>query len=794
MNLFFRKLFPLSFLFFICNFTSVKLSQAQEKHTVSGYIKEGKTGEYLIGATVYIKELLKATTTNQYGFFSITIEQGKYNVVVSYLGFSDFVQEVQLDKDLRLNISLETKIILSQEVVITGERNDKNTQSTNMGRVEMEVAEIKKLPAFLGEVDILKALQLLPGIQSAGEGNSGFYVRGGGPDQNLILLDEAVVYNASHLFGFFSVFNADAVKNVELIKGGMPANYGGRLASVIDVSMKEGNNQKYQVDGGLGLISSRLTIQGPILKDTSSFIISGRRTYIDLLAAPFVKESSPFKGSGYYFYDLNTKLNYRFSDKDRFFLSGYFGRDIFSYNNKKAGFEVGIPWGNATASARWNHLFGDKLFMNTTAIFSDYNFEFEATQSDFEFKLFSGIQDWNAKVDFNYYPNIRHNIKFGTNYIYHTFVPSNATAKQGEVVFDTGDITKLYAHDAAIYVTDDFDVTDKLRINAGLRYSFFQHVGPFDRYVKNEMGRTIDTISYRPGEKIVQYGGWEPRAAIRYSLSRKSSVKASYTRNYQYIHMASLSAVSLPTDVWVPSTSLVKPQLGTQYALGYFRNFKENEYETSVEFYYKEMKNQVEYKEGALPEDDIKENPDNSFTFGNGTSYGSEFFVKKRTGKFNGWIGYTLSWTTRQFPEINGGKVFYAKFDRRHDVSVVLSYELSPKWTFSTIFIYGSGNAITLPVERYIIEGRIVNQYGPRNSYRMAPYHRADISATYNRKKSEKFESSWNFSVFNVYNRYNPYFIYFTNEGDLNKGELKITAIQVSLFPVLPSITWNFKF
>ncbi|MBA2583398.1 MAG: TonB-dependent receptor [Bacteroidetes bacterium] len=767
---------------------------AQNKFTISGYVKDDNTGEFLTGANIYVKEILKGATSNQYGFYSITLDKGEHTLIASFLGFQDYSQAILLNENKRINIALNPKSILGKEVVITGEKEDKNIQSTEMGRIEMDVEQIKTLPAFMGEVDILKALQLLPGIQSAGEGNSGFYVRGGGPDQNLILLDEAVVYNASHLFGFFSVFNSDAVKNIQLIKGGMPANYGGRLASVIDVSMKEGNSKKLQVDGGLGLISSRLTIQGPLIKDTSSFIISGRRTYIDVLAKQFIKDTSPFKGSGYYFYDLNGKVNYRISDKDRLFLSGYFGRDVFSYRNKKAGFNVDIPWGNSTASARWNHLFNDKLFMNATAIFSDYQFAFEAMQSDFEFRLFSGIRSWNGKVDFNWFPSIRHNVKFGANYNYHTFTPSNATAKQGDVIFDTGSITRLYAHEAAIYITDEFTITDKLSLNAGIRYSFFRQVGPFNRFVKDDRGETTDTIFYNSGEKVIDHGGPEPRLSLRYALNRNSSIKASYTRNYQYIHMASLSAVSLPTDIWVPSTSLVSPQLGTQYAIGYFRNFFDNTFETSVELYYKEMKNQVEYKEGYLPENGMFDNPDQGLTFGDGQAYGSEFFIKKRKGKVHGWIGYTLSRTTRIFPEINAGKEFFAKFDRRHDMSVVLIYDLNPKWTFSAIFIYGTGNAITLPVTRYTIDGFLISEYGARNSFRMPAYHRADVSVTYNTKREGKFRSSWNFSVFNVYNRYNPYFIYFDNAGDISKGNLEVKAIQVSLFPILPSLTWNFSF
>lgn len=784
-------------------------SWAQDKFTISGYVKDDATGETMIGANVFIKELMKGTTTNQYGFFSLTLEEGQYTLVITYLGYQERAYDVTLDQDIRQNVNLKLKGITGKEFVVEDTRTDNNTQGTQMGMVEMEVEQIKELPALLGEVDILKAIQFLPGVQSAGEGNSGFYVRGGGPDQNLILLDEAVVYNASHLFGFFSVFNADAVKSIELIKGGMPAQYGGRLASVLDINMNEGNSRRYEVDGGIGLISSRLTVQGPIKKDTSSFIISGRRTYIDVLAAPFIPDTSAFAGSGYYFYDLNAKINYRLSDKDRLFLSGYFGRDVFTYNNSESNFNINIPWGNATATARWNHLFSDKLFMNTSVIFNNYEFEFGAEQSQFEFRLFSGIRDWNAKVDLSYYPNIRNSIKFGGNYIFHTFKPNNATARAGEVVFNTGDITKINAHEGALYVMEEFDLTEKIKINGGLRWSYFMQVGPFDRFVKNDRGISTDTISYAAGEKVASYNGFEPRVSMRYAIDGKQSIKAAYTQNYQYIHLATLSGLSLPTDVWVPSSDRIKPQYGVQYNLGYFRNFKENTYETSVEVYYKNMDNLVEYMEGAAPENDVNDNPDNQLIQGTGYSYGVELFLKKRHGKTTGWIGYTWSKTMRQFDEINNGLEFPAKYDRRHDFSAVMTHDLNDKWTLGAAFVYATGNAITLPVARYLIEGRIVDEFGERNSYRMIPYHRADISATYTPNKTttaidpdtgeeieipKRFQSSWAFSIYNLYNRANPYFIYFDYEGDIQSGTFQTQAFQVSLFPILPSVTWNFSF
>ena len=765
-----------------------------QKYTLNGYVREKSTGEDLLGATIYIEELHNGTVSNAYGFYSLTLPKGKYNITVSFIGFSKFHKLVELNKNTSLNFDLENVSITTEEVLVIADRTDKNVKNTRTGTIKLGMKKITELPAFMGEVDILKTIQLLPGVQSAGEGNAGFYVRGGGPDQNLILLDEAVVYNSSHLFGFFSVFNADAIQSVQLTKGGMPANYGGRLSSVLDISMKNGNNQRFQVSGGIGLISSRLTVQGPILKGKTSFIVSGRRTYIDILSKPLINKSSKFSGSGYYFYDLNAKVNHRFSDKDRLFISGYFGRDVFSFVNKDSNFDIKIPWGNSTLSLRWNHLFNSKLFMNSTLVYSNYEFQFDAIQNDFDFKLFSGITDYNAKVDFDYEPSVAHHIKFGINYTAHTFVPSSVSGRVGETEFDTEDIGRLHANDAAIYLNEEIDIFEKLRVNIGLRATYFQQIGPFTRFVKDENGKTTDSLFYGTNENVQTYYGLEPRFSARYTLSETSSLKASYTRNVQYINLANISSLSLPTDTWVPASSVVKPQLATQYVLGYFKNFKENTYESSIELYYKQMDNQIAYKEGAIPGDNLANNADNNFTFGEGNSYGVELFVKKRYGQFTGWIGYTLSKTTRKFEDINFGKEFPAKYDRRHDLSVVLTYQLNKKWTFSTIFVYATGNALTLQTSRYLIDNQIIGEYGERNSHRMAAYHRLDLSATYMVKKTAKFESSWNFSIYNVYNRYNPYFIYFDTEGDIPSGTFKATAKQVSLFPILPSVAWNFKF
>ena len=779
-------------------FQQLGAQNAKPRCTISGYVKEEATGEAIIGAAVTVRQPLSGTTTNAYGFYSITVDSGTYTLQVQYLGFETFSQQVKLDKNQTIDIKLKTKVTNMKEVVITDQKADANVQDGQMSTVRLDMKQVKQIPAFMGEVDILKTIQLTPGVKGAGEGNSGFYVRGGGPDQNLILLDEAIVYNAGHLFGFFSVFNGDAVKDLTLIKGGMPAQYGSRLASVLDISMKDGNSQRFDVDGGIGVIASRLTVQGPIKKDTSSFIISGRRTYIDVLAAPFIKDDSPFKGSGYYFFDLNAKFNWNINSKNRVFLSGYLGRDVFSFKNTDDDFNVSIPWGNATTSLRWNHLFGPKLFMNATSVFSDYKFSFGAEQDGFAIGLFSGIRDFNNKVDFSWIPNTKHYLRFGANYTWHTFTPNNASAKSGDVEFDLGGKVQQFAHEAAVYFNDDWNISERLLLTYGLRYSYFMQVGPFNRYVQDVTGTTVDTVSYGRGDKVADYGGFEPRISMRFLINEKSSVKASFTQNLQYVHLATLSPISLPTDIWVPCSDVVKPQLGYQYAAGYFRNFYKNMFEASVEVYYKQMYNQIEFAPSALPEDNINNNTDNNFVFGTGESYGAEFFFKKRVGKLNGWVGYTLSWTWRYFPDISSER-FPARYDRRHDLSVVVVYDLNERLSFGGVFVYGTGNAITLPVARYLIEGTIVDEYGPRNSFRMAPYHRADISVTYNCKPKKlfgklPFESNWNLSVYNIYNRMNPFFIYFDNEGSIQEGNLDITAKQVSLFPVLPSITWNFNF
>ncbi len=781
--------------------TLLTIFSFSQKYTISGYIKDKNTGEEIIGANIFVKDLNTGTTTNAYGFYSLSLPKGKYNIVFSFLGYKEEELNIDLNTNKSLNISLESTAIITTEVVVTGEKKQ-NIESSKMSVIKLPVETIKSLPAFMGEVDIMKTIQLLPGIQAAGEGNSGFYVRGGGPDQNLIILDEATIYNAAHLFGFFSVFNADAIKDMEIYKGGMPAEYGGRISSVLDISMKNGNMKDYEFEGGIGTIATRLTAQGPIKKDTASFLVSARRTYLDLLINPFISDSSRFKGSGYHFYDLNLKLNYRFSDKNRLFLSAYYGEDVFSFKSKEAGFDMNIPWGNGMLSLRWNHLYSSRFFSNTTLVASDYKFRTSVKMADennqnggFQFIQNSGIRDYYLKQDFTFIPNPKHTIKFGGSYIFHIFTPNSVSAKFNDIVYDLNTKAKQYAHETAIYLGDDFKINKKITLYGGIRAANFNQIGPFTRYVKDEFLLTnIDTIVYVKGESVAFYWSFEPRVSMKISLDQNSSIKASFMQNKQFIHLASLSASTLPTDLWVPCSDIVKPQMGRQYAVGYFRNFFKDHYETSVEAYYKKLFNLIEYADGALPGDDVADNADNYFIFGDGYSYGLEFFLKKRTGRFTGWIGYTWSKTERTFPDVDNGDPFPAKYDRRHDLSFTSSYQINEKWSASLVFVYATGNTTTLPIGRYMIDGEIINEYGRRNSYRMDPYHRLDLSVTYINKKTDRWESSWNFSVYNVYNRKNPFFIYFYRSGTVSDGTYINYAKQVSLFPVLPAITWNFKF
>jgi len=772
---------------------------AQTKYEISGYVKDFSNRESLIGATVRIVGTKKAVQTNTYGYFSISTNNINDSIVVSYIGYQSAYLAAVFSTNKKLSIELKPFSISTDEIVIKGQKSNNQITSTNMSMVEIDAEKLKSLPVILGEQDVLKAITLLPGIKSGGEAGTGFYVRGGGPDQNLILMDEAVVYNPSHLFGFLSVFNSDAVKNIEIIKGGMPANYGGRLSSILNVSMREGNNKKFQSSGGIGLIASRFTVEGPLKKGKSSFLLSGRRTYIDVLAKPFIP--SNLSGTGYYFYDLNVKTNIQLNEKNKLFFSGYFGRDVLIFKsprNRDVFFNFG--WGNSTATLRWNHLFNNKLFLNTSLIYNRYDLFNDFTFGNNGFNVKSGVEDINLKMDFNYYTHSKHAFKFGYNYTFHQFQPGILSGSIGTTNLNQ-QVNTQYAHEFAAFISDEWKLSQRFSMNIGIRAVAFDLVGPYTKNMyDNDTGLPSNqSIQYKTGESVAFYPALEPRASATYLLNESSSLKASFTQTYQFLHLATTSGAQFPVDLWVPSSEKVKPQLAYQYAIGYYRNFLNDELEASIESYYKPMYNQIEFKPGAQLF--FNQNLENEMIFGNGLSYGIEFLLRKPSGRLNGWIGYTWSRSTRQFDQLNQGQTYFYRYDRTHDMSLTMSYQINKKWTANFVFVFGTGNAVTLPSGRYAYrfgynqtenkpEFVFVDVYDKINAYRLPAYHRADLSFTYIRKKTEKWESSWNFSIYNLYNRANPYFIYFY--PDIELGQVK--AYMVYLFPILPSVQWNFKF
>jgi outer membrane receptor for ferrienterochelin and colicin len=765
-----------------------------QRATISGYIKDATSGEALIGANVYIESNASGTTTNHYGFYSIGLISGSYLLRCSYIGYDTQTIEITLKRDTSILVNLEPMVYL-KGVEIIAEHENSSVQSSRMGTIEMPVSKIKQLPAFLGEADVLKTIQLLPGVQAGTEGTSGFYVRGGGPDQNLILLDGVPVYNANHLFGFFSVFNPDAINHIELVKGGFPARYGGRLSSVLDIRMKEGNMKEFEASGSIGLISSKLTLEGPIIKDKTSFIVSGRRSYLDYMAQPIMQMQHGYGNykSGYYFADLNAKVNHIFSNRDRVFLSFYAGRDRFYQNRmpsqylyegeiyEKSG-KSNLGWGNLTSAARWTHQFNGKLFGNATFTLSDYKFEVKQNIRDFEIlddsiktsyfnqEYFSGIKDISGRYDFDFIPDNNHYIKSGIGYTQHVFSPGASVTTTREETRPSEEQkighNDVNAGEFFAYIDDDIKVSTKIKVNAGLRFTGFMPDGK-------------------------KYFSFEPRLSMRYLLTPKLALKGSYARMNQYVHLLANNNIGLPTDLWVPATKNVPPMNSSQYSIGATYDLS-GKYQFSVESYYKTMNHVIEYREGAsfLANYD---NWENKVESGKAWGYGAELFLEKRTGILTGWIGYTWAKADRQFPTLNDGKVFPYKYDRRHDLSIVMNYKMDEHWDVSMTWVYGTGNAVTLPTVTYLavtIDGSDeypVQSYTERNSYRAAAYHRMDIG--FNHVKKKKWgERTWSLGLYNAYNRKNPFYYQITTDYDGNK------ALQrTSLFPVIPSVSYSFR-
>jgi hypothetical protein len=781
------KRIPIILLFLILigySFGEGVLSDKTKKWTINGTIRDKSNGEALFGATIYINELKTGTSSDVYGNYSITMNEGKYTLAFSYIGYVKENIQCDLAQNTRLNIELKPKQETLKEVEITSEKTDKNVTRPEMSTFKMDIKTIQKIPSLMGEVDIIKAIQLLPGVQTVSEGTNGFSVRGGAPDQNLILLDDATVYNASHLMGVFSVFNNDAVKDVKLFKGDIPANYGGRLSSVLDVRMKEGNSKGFEVTGGVGIIASRLTVEGPIMKDKMSFIASGRRTYADLFLALSPDES--LQNNKLYFYDFNAKLNYRVDDNNTLFISGYFGRDVF-----KNGF-ANMRWGNQTGTLRWNHLFSKKLFSNFTFNYSDYLYNLGTPSGEvtsFEWK--SRLNDAGLKGDFSYYLNTNNTIKFGGSVIYHMIDPGMAQGIGEESVFTEVHVPHNYSFETAIYGNNEQKLGDHFILKYGLRISLFQNIGPGTVYNYDSAYNPIDSTVYKPGVLYNTYAGFEPRLGLLYTLNDVNSLKASYSRTYQYLQLAQNSTVGTPLDIWFPASPNVKPQIADQVALGYFRNFRRNTIETSVEAYYKYMNHVIDFKDHAQ----LLLNPEleGELRVGTAYSYGVEFLVRLNEKKLSGWISYTWSRTFRKIPEINKGNPYPAPYDKPNNLAVVVNYQISKRFSASANFIYATGSAVTFPTGRALIGGKIIPIYSDRNAYRFEDYNRLDLSVTFasKTKPGKRFNWDLNLSVYNVYNRHNTWAINFLQEAD----DPNVTyAEKIYLFGIVPSITFNFHF
>ncbi len=760
--------------------------QAQN-YTISGTIKDAKNGEILPGASLVINDLpQKGTTSNYYGYYAISLPKGQHELQYDFLGYQSLIKSLDVQKDTLINIQLTEAVSQLEEVQLQSTVAKNHIRSTEVSVAKITAKEIETVPVLFGERDIIKTLQLLPGVKSAGEGSSGFFVRGGGADQNLLLLDEAPVYNASHLLGFFSIFNTDAVKDVKIYKGYMPAKYGGRLASLLDVQMKDGNAKELSASGGIGIISSKLTLEAPIVKEKGSFIISGRRTYADLFL-PLSRDTS-LHNNRLYFYDLNLKTNYQFDEKNKVYLSGYFGRDVLGFSD-----DFGFDWGNLTGTLRYNHIFNAKLFSNTSLIYSDFDYKISIGSNQDELFISANIKDYNFKQDFDYYLNDKNQMGFGFNVIKHIFSPGEINTNIEGI--NNSQLENKYALESSAYVSNQQKITDDITAAYGLRFNNFTQLGPGTIYSYNSYGEIESEGIYNRNEVVTSYNGWAPRASVSWVLNQNNSIKTSYTKTYQYLHLMSNSNGDNPTDVWLPSSNNIKPQIAHQVALGYFKNFgKEDAFQFSTETYYKKMQNSVGFRTGA----EITLNPtvEGELIYGKGRAYGLEILLKKQKGKFTGWLGYTLARSEKKFEEVNNNSWFPAKQDRTHDISIVGSYQFSDRAILSANWVYYTGNAITFPTGRYELDGNWFNYYTERNAGRMPDYHRLDIGFILKNKpntifNNKNFESSWNFSIYNAYARENAYSISFEQSKD---DPSKNVAVQTALFKIIPSISYQFKF
>lgn len=769
-------------------FTNSLLSQAADKFTLSGHIRDASNGEELINATLFVQELATGNVSNVYGFYSITLPKGDYKISFGYVGFETQTKAINLTADQRLDIDLKTTESLIEEITITAEEVNENVESINMSKIKVDVEAVKKMPALFGEVDIIKAIQLLPGVKSMGEGTSGFYVRGGNADQNLVLLDEAPIYNASHLLGFFSSFNPDAIKDMQLSKGAISSKYGGRLSSVLDIRMKEGNSKHFGGSAGIGTIMSRLSLESPI-GENGSLIISGRRSYLDLFAKGYqaLRGNTENNDFQFYFYDLNAKGNYRISENDRIFVSGYFGRDVIEEGGDQA---LAINWGNKTGTVRWNHIFSPRLFSNLTVYSSSYDYRlgFDDEVSDIVWN--SNLAETSFKADFTSFLSPKHTLNFGLQTIKHGLQPGDIRIFEQDTISTEFIVENANTLENAIYIASELSIGSATKLQLGIRGSSLHNLGPHTHYTNDENGKVSDTTTYEKNFYNTYYN-LEPRIGLKHSFDSKQSIKASYNRTVQYIQQASNGNSATPFDVWFTSSPNVKPQLADQVTLGYFRNFNENTIELSAEVYYKKFTNAIDFKEGAVLL--LNKNLEGELKIGTGNAYGIEFMLKKDVGKLTGWLSYTYSKVRKQIDGINNGNWYNAKYDKPHDLSLTLAYELTNRVSFASNFIYASGSPATFPTGRYEYHGTVVPVYSDRNGERLPNYHRLDLSMTLQGKKnkSRKLQSQWVFSIYNAYNRKNAFAINF-KQDEVNPN---VTYAEKSaIFSIVPSATYNIKF
>ncbi|MEO1262832.1 MAG: TonB-dependent receptor [Bacteroidota bacterium] len=761
---------------------------AQEKFTLSGHVRDASNGEELIGANIFIEKLGTGTSTNVYGFYSLPIPADDYRLSFSYLGYQQQTVEISLSADQKLDIELQPDGVVMTEIVVTAEEEDQNVKNIEMSVEKLSAVQIKQIPQVMGEADLIRSIQLLPGVSTVGEGATGFNVRGGNVDQNLILLDEATIYNSSHLFGMFSVFNVDAIKDSKLYKGGIPAKYGGRLSSVLDVRQRDGNRKNFAATGGIGLIASRLTLEGPIQEDKSSFMVAGRSSYGHL----FLKFNEDLKDNVVYFYDLNAKANFELSEKDRIYISGYFGKDVFNF-----GDDFSSDWGNTTATVRWNHLFSNKLFSNFTAIYSDFGYSFGVPEGAEAFDWDARIYNYVLKGDFSYFFSPKTKLDFGMENIFYRFHPGRARGLGEESIFNEIEVQHKYAFEGAVYASFEHEPLPNLTLQYGLRFSSFTRLGKEDIYiyengVPTDEGAIIDTVSYGTLDKIISFNAPEPRFSANYLIDGKSSVKASYNRMRQYIHLVSNTTSATPIDIWMPSGEYIDPATVDQVAVGYFRNFQNNAYEASIEGFYKDFDNLLDYKDGA--ELLLNETLETELLSGEGRAYGMELSVKKNKGAVTGFVSYTLSRSERRVPGINNGEYYASNYDKTHDLSITASWKINEQWRLSSNFAFTTGRPVTYPESRYVFDGITIPHYDNRNGARIPAYHRLDLGAQFipKKNKNKKWRGTWDFGVYNAYARRNAYSIFFRQNED---NPLQTEAVRLSIFgSVLPYVTYNFSF